>query len=190
MASDAPIVIYDANILFPFHVGHILTFMAVRRLVLARWTKTIQNEWLDNIAKKFPDDLDGCKRRCAAMNCALPDAMVSDYEHRIGDIVFHDPGDRHVIAAAIHARAVGIVTRDRRHFTPDTLSPFGLASIDPDELLVGCRQRFPTDCLETVEAARRSLTRTCPTWDHYLDILERQNLQNFVAKLRGRRPNR
>lgn len=52
MASDAPIVIYDANILFPFHVGHILTFMAVRRLVLARWTKTIQNEWLDNIAKK------------------------------------------------------------------------------------------------------------------------------------------
>lgn len=113
------------------------------------------------------------------MNRALPDAMVSDYEHRIGDIVFHDPGDRHVIAAAIHARAVGIVTRDRRHFTPDTLSPFGLASIDPDELLVGCRQRFPTDCVETVEAARRSLTRTCPTWDHYLDILERQNLQNL-----------
>jgi hypothetical protein len=49
--SDAP-VIYDANILFPLHVSHILTFMAVRRLVNAKWTEKIQQEWLDNKHRK------------------------------------------------------------------------------------------------------------------------------------------
>jgi predicted nucleic acid-binding protein len=187
MVSDAPIVIYDANILFPFHVGHILTFMAVRRLVLAKWTEKIQSEWLENIAEQFPDDLAGCTRRCAAMNRALPDAMVTDYEHLIENIAFPDPDDRHVIAAAIHSRAVGIVTRDRRHFTLGTLAPFGLAAIDPDELLVGCHDRFPADCVAAIEAARLSLTRTSPSWDQYLDILERRDLPSFVRRVRDGR---
>jgi hypothetical protein len=188
MDRDAPIVVYDANILFPFHVGHILTFTAVRRLVLAKWTEKIQAEWLENIAKIFPDELEGCSRRCAAMNRAVPDAMVFDYEHLIESIAFCDPDDRHVIAAAIRSGAVGIVTRDRRHFTPESLEPFGLIAIDPDELLVGCYGRFPVDCVEAVEAARASFTRSSPSRDQYLDILERQNLPDFVRKLRDRTP--
>src|ERR1700679_2115862 len=101
MDSDAPVVVYDANVLFPFHVGHILTFMAFRRLVSARWTERIQAEWLENIAKKYPDDLEGCQRRCSAMNRAIPDGMLVGYERHIDSIVFRDPDDRHVIAAAI-----------------------------------------------------------------------------------------
>ena len=57
MDSEVLVVIYDANVLFPFHVGHILVFMAVRRLVAAKWTAEIQKEWLDNFADKFPDEL-------------------------------------------------------------------------------------------------------------------------------------
>lgn len=64
MDYDAPVV-YDANVLFPFHVGHILVFMASRRLVVAKWTTEIQQEWLDNIAEKYPDDLEGCRSAAA-----------------------------------------------------------------------------------------------------------------------------
>jgi predicted nucleic acid-binding protein len=142
MDSDSPIVVYDANVLFPFHVGHILTFMAFKRLVLAKWTEKIQTEWLESIAEKYPDDFEGCKRRCAAMNRAMPDAMVVGYEHRIGSIVFHDPEDKHVIAAAIHANAIGIVTLDR-DFSNLTLKPFGLVQIDPDALLEAARTAIP-----------------------------------------------
>lgn len=117
-----------------------------------------------------------------------PDAMVTGYEHLIDNINFRDPKDRHVIAAAIHSQAVGIVSRDRRHFTQETLKPFHLAVIDPDELLVGCHDRFPADCVEVVDAARRSLTRTAPSWDQYLDTLAAQDLTDFVRKLRGWTP--
>jgi predicted nucleic acid-binding protein len=188
MESDAPVVVYDANVLFPFHVGHILTFVAAKRLVIARWTAEIQKEWIDHIGEKFPDDLEGCRRRCSAMNRALPDAMVTGYEHRIGTIDFPDPDDRHVIAAAIQAGATAIVTRDRRHFTSKTLEPFNLAALDPDALLVGCYERLPEDCIQTVEAARLSLTLTRPSWDQYLDKLETQGLRDFVKRLRTPTP--
>ena len=85
MDHDAP-VIYDANVLFPFRVGHILVFMASRRLVVAKWTTEIQREWLDNIAEKYPDDLEGCRSRCRAMNKAVHDALVTNYEHLISGI--------------------------------------------------------------------------------------------------------
>jgi hypothetical protein len=69
MDPDAP-VIYDAKILFRFHISQILTFVAVRRLINAKWTKEIQQEWLDNIAEKRPGGLAGCTRRCSVMNRA------------------------------------------------------------------------------------------------------------------------
>lgn len=188
MAGEAPVVVYDANVLFPFHISHILTFMAVKRLVVARWTSMIQNEWLKRLGEKFPDDLESCKRRCDAMNRALPDAMVAGYEQRIEGISFPDLDDRHVIAAALQAGASAIVTRDRRHFTPEILKPFNLIPIDPDDLLVGCHERFPEDCVQAVEAARLSLTRSRPSWDQYLDTLDTEDLPNFVQRLRGWTP--
>lgn len=188
MECDAPVVVFDANILFPFHVSHILTFAAARRLVVARWTAEIQEEWLEHIATKYPADLESCRRRCNAMNRALPDAMVTGYEHRISSISFPDPDDRHVIAAALETGATGIVTRDRRHFTPAALKPFDLVPVDPDDLLVGCHERFPDDCVQAVEAARLALTRSCPSWDQYLDTLDAQGLTNFVQRLRGWTP--
>lgn len=184
MDLEAP-VIYDANILFPFHVSHILVFMAARRLVNAKWTAKIQQEWLENIAKKYPEDLDGCRRRCDAMNRALPEAMVTGHESRIEGIIFKDPDDRHVIAAALHVGASGIVTRDRKHFTPQTLKPFGLAVIDPDDLLVACHEQFPEDCAQTVEQARRALSVTKPTLEEYLEMLDSQKLNDFVRTQRG-----
>jgi predicted nucleic acid-binding protein len=184
MDPGAP-VICDANILFRFHISHILTFMAVRRLINAKWTKEIQQEWLDNIAEKRPADLAGCKRRCSAMNSALPEAMVTGYDYRISTIAFEDPDDRHVIAAALHVRASGIVTRDTAHFTPESMAPFGLKVVDPDELLVACHDWFPQDCIRTVEEARLSLTVTKPSLDQYLETLESQDLPEFVKRLRG-----
>jgi predicted nucleic acid-binding protein len=183
MKDEVPIVLYDANVLFPFHVGHLLTFVAVKRVVAAKWTREIQREWIENFGEKFPDEREGCARRCAAMNKALPDAMVEGYEHRIANVDFKDPDDRHVIAAALEAGCVAIVTRDK-DFAAEELTKFGLSRIDPDDLLIGCFDRFPMDCKAVVEAARASLTRSNPSWEEYLDALEGQGLCGFVRRLR------
>lgn len=183
MDFDRP-VIFDANVLFPFHIGHILVFMASDGLVDAKWTAAIQDEWIRNIAKKFPEDLEGCIARKDAMNRAVRRAMVTGHEGLIEGIEFSDPDDRHVIAAALHVNARGVVTRDRKHFTPTSLAPFDLKVIDPDDLLVECYDRFPEDCVRTVERARLSLTKTKPSLDEYLGTLESQQLGDFVRRMR------
>jgi len=46
MAYDPPIVVYDANVLYPFHLRNLLIQCAVDRLVAARWTDEIHEEWI------------------------------------------------------------------------------------------------------------------------------------------------
>jgi hypothetical protein len=46
MASDPPVAVYDACVLYPFHLRNILIQCAFDGLVEARWTDDIQNEWI------------------------------------------------------------------------------------------------------------------------------------------------
>lgn len=46
-----------------------------------------------------------------------------------------DPGDRHVVAAALAAGADAIVTINLRHFPATALDPVGIAVFTPGELL-------------------------------------------------------
>lgn len=58
------------------------------------------------------------ERRRAAMDRALSDdACVSGYERLVPAIELPDPDDRHVVAAAIRAKAQVIVTFNERDFS-------------------------------------------------------------------------
>ncbi len=50
MASDgdAPprIVLYDANLLYPFHLRNLLIQLGVNYIVAPRWTDEIHDEWV------------------------------------------------------------------------------------------------------------------------------------------------
>jgi hypothetical protein len=49
MAYKPPIAIYDACVRYPFHLRNILVQCAVDRLVEARWSDGIHDEWIRNI---------------------------------------------------------------------------------------------------------------------------------------------
>lgn len=46
MASDPPAAVYDACVLYPFHLRNILIQCAFDGLVEARWTNDIHDEWM------------------------------------------------------------------------------------------------------------------------------------------------
>jgi hypothetical protein len=50
MASDPPVVVYDACVIYPFHLRNLLIQLAVDGLVAARWTDAIHEEWIRNLA--------------------------------------------------------------------------------------------------------------------------------------------
>ena len=69
------------------------------------------------------------------MNSALPDANVTGYKGLINDLDLPDPNDRHVLAAAIRAKAEIIVTLNHKDFPPEVLRPFEIETLHPDAFI-------------------------------------------------------
>lgn len=117
MAFEPSIAVFDACIPYPFHLRNVLVQVGVDRLVEARWTEAIHEEWIRSLLADAPaiptERLQGTRR---LMEHALPTAMVSGYEKHIPKITLPDPNDRHVVAAAITANAALILTWNLRQF--------------------------------------------------------------------------
>lgn len=52
MAFEPAVAVFDACILYPFHLRNIIVQVAVDRLVEGRWTDTIHDEWIRNLARR------------------------------------------------------------------------------------------------------------------------------------------
>ncbi len=101
---DPAIVILDACVLYPFHLRNIIVQIAADRLVDARWTDEIHNEWIRNLVADVPGiPIERMRITRKLMNDALPDATVTGYQMHIEAVTLPDPDDRHVVAAAITA---------------------------------------------------------------------------------------
>ena len=114
------IVVYEANVLYPNTLRDLLIRIAQQpHLVQAKWTRKILDEMLGALRRNRPDiDEAKAERLRERMNAAVRDCLVEGYEPLIGILELPDPGDRHVLAAAIKVNAQLIVTRDRKIFLP------------------------------------------------------------------------
>jgi hypothetical protein len=54
MAFEPSVAVFDACILYPFHLRNIVVQAAVDRLVEARWTDEIHEEWIRKLAGSTP----------------------------------------------------------------------------------------------------------------------------------------
>src|SRR5687767_801593 len=80
MAYRPPVAVYDACVLYPFHLRNILVQCAFDGLVEARWTDDIHDEWIRNLPARTPGLT---RKRLEAtrdlMKSVLPGADVKDY---------------------------------------------------------------------------------------------------------------
>ncbi len=66
----------------------------------------------------------------------FPEVWVEGFEPII-DVMTNDPGDRHVLAAAVRSQSELIVTYNRRHFTAASLQPWEIGVQGPSTFLRG-----------------------------------------------------
>jgi hypothetical protein len=74
------------------------------------------------------------------MRSWFPDAEVSGYEHLL-PIMTNHPKDRHVLAAATHAKAKVITTANLKDFPVAALRPHGVDAVSPDDFLMDMLDR-------------------------------------------------
>ncbi|MBF9337566.1 PIN domain-containing protein [Microbacterium lacticum] len=145
-------VVYDANVLYPSTLRDVLIRVGLGRLAYPKWTERILDEVFRNLRANRPD-LDPARldRTRGLMNDAIRDVTVTGYEHLIDRLDLPDPDDRHVLAAAIHAEAQVIVTRNLRDFPTEKLRLWGVEAQHPDDFLTELHQDRP-DALSGIVA--------------------------------------
>lgn len=119
------------------------------------------------------------------MDSHVRDALVEGYASLIPSLMLPDPDDRHVLAAAIHARADVIVTFNLKDFPAETLDTCGIEAQHPDEFLCHAFDLAPDVVCTIARELRRGLEYPPLTVDQYLATLDRHGLRRFVAILRS-----
>lgn len=177
--------LYDSCVLYPAPLRDLLMRVALTDLFRARWTDRIHDEWIAAVLEDRPDlTRVQLERTRTLMNVAVRDALVEGYEHFIDGVMLPDPDDRHVLAAAIHARADVIVSFNLKDFPDAALAPFGLEAQHPDEFLAHLLDLSPLAVCAAANRQRAALRHPPLDVESFLGTLERQGLPHTVARLR------
>jgi len=167
-------VLLDSCVLYPYELRDLLLEIAHEHLYRVHWSPQILDDTTRNLVADGRTTTEKASRFCAQMERTFPEALVEP-PLGLADQLGCDPGDRHVLAAAIAAKAELIVTLNVRHFPAEVLQPLGIEAVTPDQFLCNLLDLAPSaihGCLKTI-AARRNRNAAC-TVQALLKILSRQ----------------
>jgi predicted nucleic acid-binding protein len=173
-------------VLYPNTLRDLLIRIAQAGLVQAKWTDEILDEVFDNLTSKRPDlDPHALVRTRELMVRAVRDCLVRAYEPLIDALSLPDPADRHVLAAAIKARAQVIVTDNLKDFPVAALAPSNLEAKSPDDFVLDQVDLDRQSVFGAVQRIADSWKRPAGTIDDVLNSLERSGLVESAAALRA-----
>lgn len=179
------VVLYDANVLYPSTLRDLLIRIAQAGLVQAKWTDQILDEVIGNLAANRPDlDPQRLARTRELMNKAVRDCLVTGYEPLIDALALPDPDDRHVLAAAIKARAQVIVTSNLKDFPAAALAPWDMEVKSPDDFILDQIDLSRETVYGAVQRIADSMANPPAAVLEVLGMLERDGLVEASAALR------
>ena len=131
----------DACVLYPMAMADSLMSLATTGLFAAKWSTRIEAEWIGSLEENRPDLKGKLGFRRDQMRSAVPDWEVPDeaWQPLTEGLKLPDPGDVHVLAAALAAlagHADCIVTANLKDFPLDVVAPYGIEIVHPDQFIV------------------------------------------------------
>ncbi|MES2708138.1 MAG: PIN domain-containing protein [Verrucomicrobiota bacterium] len=167
MRADFKVVL-DACVLANYSVANLLLLLAEKpRLYLPVWSEEILNEtrrtqvgrlgWPERIADSMREQL----------RLAFPEALASGFGHLVSQCSNQEK-DRHVLACAIHTRAEVILTFNLRDFPAESLTPWGIRAIHPQDYLLTLFSLEPLHVVRQLGGIAQK--RGCAVEDHLIDL--------------------
>ncbi|MEU8001106.1 PIN domain-containing protein [Catellatospora sp. NPDC049111] len=145
--------VLDACVLVPSVLADTLLRCAEDEHYRPLWSAEI----LDEVRRNLPQSVSAAAadRRIQAMRAFFPEAEVDGYQDLVDQMTNH-PKDRHVLAAAVAARADFVVTANLRDFPVHALDPHAIEAQHPDDFLCDLLDVSPSDT--QIPARHQSLT--------------------------------
>lgn len=141
---------------------NLLLSLAEAEFFRVRWSRPVLDETERAIVKmltgrQIADADQRAKRSIAGMEAAFEDAMVADFDAFMCVCEgLPDPGDAHVVAAALKTQAAVIVTENVKHFPPAIIGPLNIDVRSADDFLA---DTIALDSGKAVAAVRRMRER-------------------------------
>ena len=174
-------VLLDANVLYPAPIRDILMELAVGDLFRVRWTDDIHEEWIRSLLRKEPHrNPEDLERTRNLMNLHTRDSLVTGHHEIIPSLELPDPGDCHVLAAAIVGSCDTIITNNLLDFPASALEPHGIVAENPDDFLAGQLSLEPDAVCSALQTIRGRLKKPAMTQEEYLSNLRRIGLPKLV----------
>lgn len=139
------VTLADANILFSRTLRDYFVYAAKLGALNIHWSEAILDEATRNLIGKFaftPEDAEVLVDRLSAyIPTALVEVKKRD-ETRVAKVEM-DAKDRHVLAAALSAKAEALLTQNTRHFPREWMAKRGIELIDAGTLLTRLAAGYP-----------------------------------------------
>lgn len=167
----------DTCVLYPALLCDTLLRLASAGLYSPLWSADIEDELTRNLLKVLPTET--VTRRLERMNTAFPKARVSEYSHLINAQTCHTK-DRHVLAAALSARADVLLTFNLKDFPKESLRGGKVRVLHPDAYLLELLEKEPVTVRGQLKQQARSNRRAPRTFDDLCLALSKAGLHDFV----------
>lgn len=177
-------VILDACVLYSAPLRDAVLRLSLTDLFKARWTDHIHDEWMEALSSKGNISRSKLERVRALMDQSVRDCKVTGYESLIDALELPDPDDRHVLAAAIRCNADAIVTFNLKDFPAESLAPYGIDVLHPDDFISYQIDLAPAACVRELRRQRQALRNPPMDVEVFLGVLLRQELPQTVQRLR------
>lgn len=163
-------VFVDACVLFSAAQRDILVRIAGTDIFRIKWSDDVLAETARNLQLQRGLAISQTDRLIDQMTRAFPDACISQKRYAsLVDSMTVNPKARHVLAAAIVARADVLVTWTIIDFPVESCAPYGIYVQTPDDLLVTQAQLAPQSVLCALEALIHDLRKPSMTVSQWLE---------------------
>lgn len=115
------------------------------------------------------------------MKIAFPEAMI-EVTDRLIPCMDNHPGDRHVLATGLIAKAHIIVTDNLKHFPKESLSQFRIEAQSADQFLTYLYDSYPDRISETIEDMVESLKKPPLSKQELLELFKK-SVPTFISRL-------
>ena len=142
-------LLLDANVLVDAQLRDLFFTAAERGLIECRWTEEILAELHRTLIGTMGRDPALAGRLCSTIRTFFAEGEIVGYP----PLSARDPGDDHVLGAAVYGECDVLVTHDRNGFPGDAAcEQFDLDVLRPDDALILVGTRWPPTFWPTCSA--------------------------------------
>ena len=173
-------VILDSCVLYPMYLRDTLLCAAEAGLYRVHWSREILDGALRNLVANQQITTEQVARLEKQMTWAFPEAMLEVTERLLPCMDNHE-GDRHVLAAALIAKADVIVTDNLKHFPAASLNQFRVEAQSADQFLTYLYDLFPEPMAKVLQTQVSGLRNPPMSVTDLLNLLEK-SVPTFVSR--------